>query len=79
MPLWILWPQRTKQKTPAIYSCSLSKKQSNLSKHTKLKMAITTGGDYKGTYAGHLLQGLPAFSRFDIPIGGGRNIVKRHL
>ena len=32
-------------------------------------------GNYKGTYAGHLLQGLPAFSRFDIPIGGGRNIV----
>lgn len=30
---------------------------------------------YKGTYAGHLLQALPAFSRFDIPIGGGRNIV----
>ena len=32
-------------------------------------------GDYKSTYAGHLLQGLPAFSRFDIPIGGGRSIV----
>ena len=31
--------------------------------------------NYKGTYAGHLLQGLPAFSRFHIPIGGGRNIV----
>ena len=30
---------------------------------------------YKGTYAGHLLQALPAFSRFDIPIGGGKNIV----
>ena len=30
---------------------------------------------YKGTYTGHLLQGLPAFSRFDIPIGGGRSIV----
>ena len=30
---------------------------------------------YKGTYAGHLLQALPAFSRFDIPIGGDRNIV----
>ena len=26
-------------------------------------------------HAGHLLQALPAFSRFDIPIGGGRNIV----
>ncbi|BAO74371.1 penicillin acylase family protein [Winogradskyella sp. PG-2] len=31
--------------------------------------------NYKATYAGHLLQGLPAFSRVDIPIGGGRNIV----
>jgi penicillin amidase len=30
---------------------------------------------YKATYAGHLLQDLPAFSRFDIPIGGDRNIV----
>jgi penicillin amidase len=39
-----------------------------------------TNGDYnwenyKATYAGHLLQGLPAFSRFNIPIGGDRNIV----
>lgn len=32
-------------------------------------------GNYKGTYAGHLLQALPAFSRFDVPIGGDRNIV----
>lgn len=31
--------------------------------------------NYKRTYAGHLLQGLPAFSRFNIPIGGDRNIV----
>ena len=31
--------------------------------------------DYKATYAGHLLQALPAFSRFDLPIGGGRSIV----
>ncbi|MFC0605447.1 penicillin acylase family protein [Winogradskyella pulchriflava] len=30
---------------------------------------------YKGTYVGHLLQGLPAFSRFDLPIGGDRNTV----
>ena len=32
-------------------------------------------GNYKGTYVGHLLQALPAFSRLDIPIGGDRNIV----
>lgn len=31
--------------------------------------------DYKATYAGHLLQGLPAFSRFNIPIGGNGGIV----
>ncbi|MEM1002863.1 MAG: penicillin acylase family protein, partial [Bacteroidota bacterium] len=31
--------------------------------------------NYKATFAGHLLQGLPAFSRFNIPIGGDRNIV----
>lgn len=30
---------------------------------------------YKGTYVSHLLQALPAFSRFDIPIGGDRNTV----
>ena len=32
-------------------------------------------GDYKATFAGHLLQGLPAFSRFNIPIGGNSGIV----
>jgi len=30
---------------------------------------------YKSTYVGHLLQALPAFSRFDLPIGGGGSIV----
>ncbi|REE24495.1 penicillin amidase [Winogradskyella pacifica] len=30
---------------------------------------------YKATHASHLLQGLPAFSVFDIPIGGDRSIV----
>lgn len=30
---------------------------------------------YKATYVGHLLQGLPAFSRFNLPIGGnGDNV-----
>ncbi|SDB46533.1 penicillin amidase [Flavobacteriaceae bacterium MAR_2010_188] len=32
-------------------------------------------GKYKSTYVGHLLQSLPAFSRFDLPIGGNRGIV----
>lgn len=31
--------------------------------------------NFKGTYVGHLLQLLPAFSRLNIPIGGDRNIV----
>ncbi len=40
----------------------------------------TINGDYawrhyKGAYIGHLIQALPAFSRFDIPIGGDRNTV----
>lgn len=30
---------------------------------------------YKATFAGHLLQALPAFSRFDLPIGGDYNTV----
>ncbi|RED48878.1 penicillin acylase family protein [Seonamhaeicola aphaedonensis] len=30
---------------------------------------------YKQPYVGHLLQALPAFSRFNIPIGGDRNTV----
>lgn len=32
-------------------------------------------GPFKGTFAGHLLQALPAFSRFNIPIGGTGNSV----
>jgi penicillin amidase len=31
--------------------------------------------NYKGTFVGHLLQALPAFSRFNLPIGGDRNTV----
>ncbi|WP_299548004.1 penicillin acylase family protein [Seonamhaeicola sp.] len=31
--------------------------------------------NYKQPYVGHLLQALPAFSRFNIPIGGDRNTV----
>lgn len=32
-------------------------------------------GDVKSTYVGHLLQALPAFSRFNLPIGGNGGIV----
>ncbi|GAB1308563.1 penicillin acylase family protein [Urechidicola sp. KH5] len=31
--------------------------------------------DYKGTSVEHLLQGLPAFSRFNVPVGGDASIV----
>lgn len=42
---------------------------------TKKEKGSYQWGNFKATYAGHLLQALPAFSRFNIPIGGGRNIV----
>ncbi len=32
-------------------------------------------GEYKSTFVGHLLQGLPALSRFNLPIGGNSGIV----
>ncbi len=40
-----------------------------------LKNGNYNWGHYKGAYVGHLLQALPAFSKFDIPIGGARNTV----
>jgi len=57
-----------------LFNLSFSKAVKNLNEWK------TVNGDlnwvnYKGTFAGHLLQALPAFSRFDIPIGGGKNIV----
>jgi penicillin amidase len=41
----------------------------------KAKNGVYSWGNFKATYAGHLLQGLPAFSRFNIPIGGTGNTV----
>ena len=41
----------------------------------KRKNGDYTWVNYKATYVGHLLQALPAFSRFNLPIGGGRSIV----
>ncbi len=41
----------------------------------KAKNGAYTWGNFKATYAGHLLQGLPAFSRFNIPVGGSGNTV----
>lgn len=41
----------------------------------KAKNGDFNWGTYKGTYVDHLLQALPAFSRFDLPIGGDRNTV----
>jgi penicillin amidase len=41
----------------------------------KAKNGNYNWSEYKGTFTGHLLQALPAFSRFDIPIGGDYNTV----
>ena len=57
-----------------LFSLAFQKTVHTLEEH-KIEAGNYQWGDYKGTYAGHLLQGLPAFSRFDIPIGGGRSIV----
>jgi len=44
-------------------------------KNIERKNETLNWGDYKGTFVGHLLQGLPAFSRFNLPIGGNSGIV----
>ena len=41
----------------------------------KSKNGDLSWGKYKQAYVGHLLQALPAFSRFNIPIGGDKNTV----
>ncbi|WP_282134804.1 penicillin acylase family protein [Seonamhaeicola maritimus] len=41
----------------------------------KNKNGDYTWQKYKGTFVGHLLQALPAFSRFNLPIGGDKNTV----
>ena len=41
----------------------------------KAKNGDYTYQSYKGAYVGHLLQALPAFSRFDLPIGGDAKTV----
>lgn len=62
------------EKANDLFLLSFKEAAEDLSKYKNENDDYTWGG-YKGTYVGHLLQGLPAFSRFDIPIGGGRNIV----
>ncbi|WP_179018648.1 penicillin acylase family protein [Winogradskyella forsetii] len=57
-----------------LFKLSFSKAVKNLN-DWKAKNGDLNWVNYKGTFAGHLLQALPAFSRFDIPIGGGKNIV----
>ncbi len=63
-----------KETAKDLFRLSFSEAVKNLNtwktKHGSLKWI-----NYKGTFAGHLLQALPAFSRFNIPIGGGKNIV----
>ena len=63
-----------KETAKDLFKLSFSKAVEKLNKW-KIKNGKLNWVAYKGTYAGHLLQALPAFSRFDIPIGGGRNIV----
>ena len=53
------------EKANDLFLLSFKEAVKNLSV-TKLKGDYTWGG-YEGTYVGHLLQGLPAFSPFDIP------------
>ena len=62
------------EKANDLFLLAFKKATQDLLKY-KTEKGDYTWGDYKGTYVGHLLQGLPAFSRFDITIGGGRNIV----
>lgn len=63
-----------KETAKDLFNLSFSKAVSKLN-DWKAKNGGLNWVNYKGTFAGHLLQALPAFSRFDIPIGGGKNIV----
>ena len=63
-----------KETAKDLFRLSFSKAVKNLNDF-KTKNGNLNWVNYKGTYTGHLLQGLPAFSRFNIPIGGGKNIV----
>ncbi|WP_115462460.1 penicillin acylase family protein [Winogradskyella aurantiaca] len=64
----------TKETAHDLFRLSFEKAVVNLMEWQE-KNGAYNWNNYKGTYAGHLLQGLPAFSRFDIPIGGDRSIV----
>jgi penicillin amidase len=64
----------TKETASDLFLLSFKKAVKRL-QEIKKKKGDYKWANYKGTYAGHLLQALPAFSRFNIPIGGDRNIV----
>ena len=64
----------TKETAHDLFRLSFEKAVTNLMEWQE-KNGAYNWNNYKGTYAGHLLQALPAFSRFDIPIGGDRSIV----
>ncbi len=55
---------------PMMLAASLNAAASALGKEASLAW-----GSYKDTRIGHLLQGLPAFSRMHLPIGGGAKII----
>ena len=68
--------KETKKKETAVdlYKLSFKEAAEDLSKW-KEENGDYSWGKYKGTYIGHLLQALPAFSRFNLPIGGNGNSV----
>ncbi|WP_299110551.1 penicillin acylase family protein [uncultured Winogradskyella sp.] len=63
-----------KETATDLFNLSFSKAVTKLN-DWKAKNGDLNWVNYKGTFAGHLLQAIPAFSRFDLPIGGGKNIV----
>ena len=63
-----------KEDASAIVKLSFEQTVKALDAHVKEGKSLEWAS-YKATYVGHLLQALPAFSRFDLPVGGNGNIV----
>jgi penicillin G amidase len=63
-----------KEDASAIVRLSFEQATKELDAHVKEGKSLEWAS-YKATYVGHLLQALPAFSRFDLPVGGNGNIV----
>jgi len=63
-----------KEDATAIVQLAFEQATKELDAHVKEGKSLEWAS-YKATYVGHLLQALPAFSRFDLPVGGNGNIV----